>query len=111
MNLATLRKGELIWMATHRCQHRHLYIEHPSCYEREILEQSREKIGFLDIETFNLEANFGIMLSYCIKISGKDEIIERLITTKELRSQEMDKPVVSQCVRDIQQFDRIVGHY
>ncbi len=105
-----LKKSELIWLYNHRCrEHGHRYIEHYSCYEHEI---DQEKIGFLDIEASNLKANFGILLSYCIKIRGKDEILSGCITEKDLRSPGiLDKRIVAGCIGDMRKFDRLVGHY
>ena len=65
--LHRLKKQELVWLATHRCRHRHLYIEHYNCYLKE--HPDREKIGFLDIESSNLDGDYGIMLSYWILLS------------------------------------------
>ena len=80
MNLRQLAKDDLVYMATTRCKHRHLLIEHPQCYKRK-----PERLGFLDIESSNLDADFGIVLSYCIK-RYNGSIIANLITQEELRS-------------------------
>lgn len=103
-----LKKKEIVWLGRHRCRHGHTYLEHYSCYLKE--NPLNEKIGFFDIEASNLNANFGIMLCYCIKIGGKDKILERTITDKELRTC-LDKEVVKQCIKDLEGFDRIVTYY
>jgi uncharacterized protein YprB with RNaseH-like and TPR domain len=105
MNLRQLKKEEILFMATHRCKHRHTFLEHPDCYNR-----PPEKIGFLDIEASNLNADFGIMLSYCIKeLDG--EVIGSIIKPKELRTSVLDGRVVENCIKDMKKFDRIITYY
>ncbi|KKL84703.1 hypothetical protein LCGC14_1962040, partial [marine sediment metagenome] len=67
-----LKKKETVWLANHKCKHRHNYIEHYNCYITE--NPDMERIGFLDIECSNLKADYGIILSYCIKKHGEDTI-------------------------------------
>lgn len=96
-------------MATHRCEHRHSYIEHNSCYKG-----MEERIGFLDIEASNLDADFGIMLSYCIKDSKSTKIYEGVITKQDIdkaQAGDEDRRLVAQCIEDIGRFDRIVTYY
>lgn len=107
--VSRLKKDELIWLSAHRCKHHHTYLEHYSCYLDENPE--RGTIGFLDIETSNLDANFGIIYSYCIKDGHSDNILGRVITKKELFSDGMDKKLVSECVADMLKFDHIVTFY
>jgi uncharacterized protein YprB with RNaseH-like and TPR domain len=92
-------------MGSTRCVHHHTFLEHPKCYVEE-----KEKIGFLDIESSNLHADFGIILSYAIKeLDG--EVTGRVITRKELASKESDKGVVRDCIRDMRRFDRLITYY
>jgi uncharacterized protein YprB with RNaseH-like and TPR domain len=103
-----LKKKEIVWLGKHRCKHGHTYLEHYQCYEKDYL--PNERVGFLDIEASNLNANFGIMFCYCIKVQGEDTILERLITKEEL-DRNLDKQVVKQCIEDINSFDRLVTFY
>lgn len=103
-----LKHKEIVWLARHRCRHYHTYLEHYQCYLKE--NPLKEKIGFFDIETSNLQADFGIIYCYCLKEYGKNKIYERLITKQELNSC-LDKKVVEQCIKDLSRFDRIVGFY
>ena len=74
LNIFALGKSEKKARAVFRCIHRHNGFDHPNCYDTE--KGIIEKIGFLDIETSNLNADFGYVLSYCIKkLDG--EIIKR----------------------------------
>jgi uncharacterized protein YprB with RNaseH-like and TPR domain len=99
---------KLKYLASHRCKHRHTYAEHYSCYLRENPENLR--IGFLDIETSNLKANFGIVFCYCILDDLTDEIVSRVVTKKELKKS-LDKYVVAQCIKDLHLFDTVVTYY
>jgi len=107
--LHRLRKDEIIWMATHRCGHRHTFLEHPQCYT-----PHKERIGFFDIETSNLAADFGVLLTYCIKPMWSKAIITGQIQSRDIakaRAGDEDKVVVAQCISDLFQFDRIVTFY
>lgn len=104
-----LKKNELVWLATHRCKHRHSYLEHFRCYEEEH-PHTEERIGFLDIETSNLSSDFGIVLSYCIKERG-GKIYGKAINPSDLRSRWHDKRLVQACVADMARFDRIATFY
>lgn len=103
-----LKKKEIVWLGSHRCrEHSHTYLEHYSCYLKE--NPDREKIGFLDIEASNLDADFGIMLSYCIKEHKKNKIYWGIIEKKEDR--DLDREVVERCINDMGRFDKIITFY
>jgi len=107
ISLARFTKADIVWMDNHYCKHHHRYTEHPSCYVKE--QEPKQKIGFFDIETSNLKANFGIILCYSIKeLDGP--ITSRVITKKEL-NKDLDRELVIQCVKDIQKFDKIMGYF
>lgn len=107
--VSRLKKSEIVWLATHRCKHKHTYLEHYNCYLKECPDKG--SMGFFDIETSNLRANYGIVYCYSIKPRGSDEIIRRTITKKELKSKSFDKAVISQCIKDLRKFDIIIGYY
>jgi uncharacterized protein YprB with RNaseH-like and TPR domain len=72
-----------------------------------------ERIGFLDIETSNLDANFGVILSWCIKIKDGD-IIYGLLNDKDFKEKEafkVDKRIIRNLIDEILKLDRIVTHY
>jgi uncharacterized protein YprB with RNaseH-like and TPR domain len=105
-----LKKDEIVWLGNHKCKkHSHTYLEHYQCYEKE--EQKPERIGFIDIEASGLVADFGILISYCIKDSLSKKIFEGEITKEEILTGKMDKRVTQQCINDMLQFDRLVGFY
>jgi uncharacterized protein YprB with RNaseH-like and TPR domain len=103
-----LTKAEIIQLARGKCKHSHTYLDHYSCYLKENPDQG--KTGFLDIETSNLKGNYGLILTYCLKIKGEDKILSRSITKQELNTC-LDKQVVKQAVDDIQTCDRLVTYY
>jgi len=111
--VARLKKADIVWLANNKCKHSHNYLAHFNCFLEERPDGPlRIKSGYLDIETSNLAANYGIIYCYCIKDEESDKIFERTITKKELKSKDMDKNVIAQCIKDIKgNFDRIVTYY
>jgi uncharacterized protein YprB with RNaseH-like and TPR domain len=100
-------------MSEHTCKkHGHSYIEHYKCYKDEI-DTSQERIAFFDIETTNLNADYGQMISYCIKPNLSDEIIYGLISKADLKAApgEADKRIVKKCIKDLENFDKVVTFY
>jgi uncharacterized protein YprB with RNaseH-like and TPR domain len=91
-----------------RCAHHHNGIYHPNCYNKHY--GITERIGFYDIETSNLNADFGIILSYCI-LSNKGKLYHRIITPEEIKSGVFDKNLLKQLCKDVRNFDRIIGYY
>lgn len=90
--VARMKKSEIIWLSRNKCRHGHDYLSHYNCYIEENPDMAR--VGFLDIETSNFKANFGIMLTWCIK--QKDgSILEDAITEKDLKSGNFDKLLLS----------------
>jgi uncharacterized protein YprB with RNaseH-like and TPR domain len=110
--VARLKKAEIVWLANNRCRHSHTYLEHFNCYLEEKPGGPLEvKTGYLDIETSDLKADFGIVFCYCIKDENSDKIYERTITAKEMKSGALDKPVLQQFIKDVANFDRVVTYY
>jgi uncharacterized protein YprB with RNaseH-like and TPR domain len=104
-----LKKDEIIKLYKGRCEHGHDFLSHYNCYKG-----ANERIGFLDIETTNLDANFGIMLSYAIKDSDSNKIYSGCITAKDIKegtAGDEDYRVVAQCVEDVKRFNKLVTFY
>ncbi len=112
-NVAALRKRELIAFNTKECRHGKLYNQHPRCFKEEYLDAERNRIGFLDIETFTsgFVANRGIILSYAIKDKDSKKIYSSIITKKELFSKTKDKGITQRLINDIERFDTLIGYY
>jgi uncharacterized protein YprB with RNaseH-like and TPR domain len=115
-NLFTLRKDELHWLMSHNCKHGHSYLEHIQCFEQEggpaikgcIIPE--ETIGFFDIEASNLNADFGYIISYCMKEMDGD-ISGYCISPKEVKDHTFDKNLVQEMLKDFKRFDRIVVYF
>jgi uncharacterized protein YprB with RNaseH-like and TPR domain len=70
----------------------------------------KERIGFLDIETSNLKASFGYVISYCIKERGGG-MLERLITGREIKNGTFDTDLLKQFSEDVSQFQRVCVYW
>jgi DNA polymerase elongation subunit (family B) len=109
-NLLRATPQELEWLRDHRCQaHGHRYISHFGCFLKE--QEIKEKIGALDIEASNLKANFGVMLSWCIKTVGEDELLSDCMTSRDIKKGLKDKRIVTSCVDAMMKYDRVIGHF
>ncbi len=106
--IGQLKKQEIIELYKGRCKHGHRYLEHYGCYLEEAAKPLR--VGFLDIETSNLKADFGIVFCYVIKEAGQEVYHERLITSEDMDTS-LDKKVIAQAVEDMKKFDVLVTHY
>jgi uncharacterized protein YprB with RNaseH-like and TPR domain len=118
-----IKKQEII-----RCIHRHTLEEHPACFKKGWVnyefKDDREwerktgipwfqfpgyKIGYFDIETDGLFADFGIMLTWCLK--EKDgKIYHDEVTKKELFDGEGDKRIVQSLLDRMKDYKIIVGY-
>jgi uncharacterized protein YprB with RNaseH-like and TPR domain len=96
------------WLNTHRCQHRHRFTEHFNCFLTEF--EIKERILFIDIETSNLKANFGISLCWC-GTNNEGNQYEDCITIDDINKGIEDKRAVETFIETISKHDRICGHY
>jgi uncharacterized protein YprB with RNaseH-like and TPR domain len=69
------------------------------------------KIGFFDIETSGLQADFGFMYSWTIKTMGEDEYFFGEITAEEIRNGTLDKRIVEELVEALKKYKRIMTFY
>lgn len=100
-----------------RCIHRHTIAEHPSCFKKgKVKNKSKNvwydglRIGYFDIETDNLAADFGTMLSWVIKEKG-GKCYYDVITKEDLFSGVSDKRIVETFLECLKGFDIIMGYY
>jgi uncharacterized protein YprB with RNaseH-like and TPR domain len=112
----TLRENikHIVWLEENTCdKHRHPYINHYGCYEREFPNTGpQEKVGYFDIEATNLKANFGIVICWCIKPAKAKKIIEYCVTPAEIKDKTCrDRRAIEELVKSLVKFDRIVVHY
>jgi uncharacterized protein YprB with RNaseH-like and TPR domain len=110
MNFGRMKKDEIVWMAVHSCKaHGVKYINHPACYVRE--EPDKQKTGFIDIESTQLRADWGIVLCVSILDLNSTHNFVRTITKKEVHSKDLDKNVVRDAVVEMRKYDRLIGYY
>lgn len=105
---SSIKKAELVERVNYRCGHGKTGITHPNCFDKQYKQE--EVIGYLDIECSNLAADFGIVLSYCIKYD-KGDVIKNVITPKEIKNGTFDKRLMQDLCRDIRKFNRIITFY
>jgi len=124
MNWLELTKKDWQWLYTHRCKrHNRRYTEHPACFEYDYpgiehpATMGKERVGFLDIEASNLDANFGFMITWTILADDgamffdylKDEDFKKGRNAQEMF--QVDKRIVKHLIDILFKFDRIVTHY
>ena len=110
ININRLKKEEILFLARRKCKHGHSYLEHIQCAVNNGINFAEEKVGFLDIETTGLKATYCYVQSYAIKEAG-GKILGRRITKKEIHNKELDKHLLTECVRDMRKFDKLVTYY
>lgn len=108
MRIDELTKKELVNRLKFKCKHHHNGVRHPQCYKD--LLGSIERIGFLDIEATNLNADFGYILSYCI-LGDDNRLVKRRVSSEDIKRYRFDKPLMSQLCKDIREYDRVVVYY
>lgn len=107
-NIANMKKSEILERHFFRCVHGHTGLEHKNCFDQK--NGLDKKIGFIDIESSNLKATYGIVFSYCIKeLNGN--IIKNAVTPKELKEGNYDKRLMEDFCNDARKFDRLIGYY
>jgi len=108
--LKTLTKGEILKYANKTCVHGHPLLSHPNCLAKEI--KFTENVGFLDIETSNFTATFGVVTTWCIKRYG-GEILEGHLQGEDFENKFgfYDRRILQDCINAIQEFDRIVVYW
>lgn len=103
-----------------KCIHSHDIATHPSCFAQGLVKdidvllpwykQPGMNIGYLDIETDNLKADFGTTLTWCIK--DKDGVITSdVITQAELFNGTYDKRLIQSLINEMNKYSIIVTYY
>lgn len=100
-------------MIEKRCIHRHTIKTHPNCFRKGLIKQNwweNKRIAYLDIETSDLKANFGIVLTWCLKYHGDKTIYSSKITKKEIFDFDFDKRVVKELLDELKNVDIVVTY-
>jgi uncharacterized protein YprB with RNaseH-like and TPR domain len=109
VNMNQFSRKELIKMASSTCKHGHKYIAHPNCY---LIEQEKEKkIGYFDIESGGLQANFDYMLTWSIKTRDKNEYKTGCISALDIQNYTFDKRILKELIIALKEYDIILGYY
>lgn len=95
----------------YKCVHRHSGIEHPSCYQKHICSIDGLSVGYLDIETSNLSADFGLIYSWAIKRRGESPVYYGNISKKDFKSFPYDRQVTQSLINAMQEFDVLYTYY
>lgn len=88
---------------------------HLSCWSKSRYEGGR--VGYLDIEVDNLEADFGVVLAWSLKERDNPEIVSALITNADVeRSKKLhrivtDERILKELAKILPTFDYLVCHY
>jgi len=112
-----------------RCVHRHTIEEHPACFAKGLIKydfkDDREfekltgfpwyqypeyRIGYLDIETDSLKADFGTTLSWAIKEKG-GEVVTDVIRQEELFNGVYDQRIIKSCIEEMCKYKIIVTYF
>jgi len=107
-----LLKRDLVWLGEHYCRHHHTYLSHYSCFlfEKPDTSPVKEKIGIFDIETTGLQANWSVMVSWCMLDHDTEKIAYDTTTRREIRDR-TDKRLVKSAVKELKKYDRIITWY
>ena len=69
------------------------------------------RVGYLDIEASNLNADFGFILSWCIKDNDSKKVYQGVINRADILSYKFDKRVVEELLKTMEEFDVLYAHY
>lgn len=110
LNVANLKKSEIVKRSNYHCKHGHDGLAHDKCYNEE--HGATERVGYFDIETFGMgfNADAGWILTYCL-LSEEGILYSGFATPKELLSDIPDKRLIKDLCEDLKHFDRIITYY
>lgn len=98
-----------------RCIHRHTVEGHPNCFRIGLIKREdwwhNKTIAYLDIETSNLDANWGMILTWCIKYRDDKKVRRGVITKKELFNGSFDKRIIKELLEELKNVDIVVTFY
>ncbi len=69
------------------------------------------RVGYLDIEATNLNADFGFILSWYIKARGKNHYDFAYVTRKEILSFQFDRRIIEELLEAFKNYDKLYAHY
>ena len=108
-----LKKAEIVKLASKRCKHGHVYLNHYACWLQDNPEQ-KERIGALDIEASSLDADWGQMLTWCIRDLETGDVVYDVLTKADIakaKNGDEDRRIVESCIAEIGEYDRLITFY
>lgn len=110
MNLANLKKADIVKRSNYKCKHGHNGLAHPSCYEKET--GDKEKLAFLDIESaaWGFNANVGMVLSWYI-VDDEGNYVYDYTSHKEILKGKGDKRMLKRLGEILKDYDRVITFY
>lgn len=105
-----MTKQEILRLSKTMCEHGHPLLVHTNCLERQI--GYKERVGYLDIETSNFSAAFGVVITWCIKEDG-GKIYEGYLQEEDFQDKngQYDNRILKECVEAMLLFDRLVVYW
>jgi len=100
-----------IHQSSWHCSHNHSGNEHPKCWERFVATFGNERVGFLDIESSNLQGDFGFMFSWALKEYNGQVYGDCLKKRDFQNGLGMDKRIIKSLIEILPTFDRIITFY
>ena len=98
-----------------RCIHRHTIEEHPNCFRKGLIKRTDwwfdKTIASLDIETTHLDANWGCMLTWCLKYLNDPKIRHGVIKREELFNGTYDKRILNELMEELENVDILMTYY
>lgn len=79
-----------------------------------MISKSRRRSAIFDIETSNLDADYGIILTWCILDESTGEIIEATINKRDLNRSnhgDEDRRIVKLLIAALRDFDVVITYY
>ena len=106
--VSRMKKKDIIDLSRRKCKHNHSIIGY-HCQSWDGCPE--ERIGFLDIETTDFKADRGIVICYCLRDLKTRKVYSAKISGKDMLSQNKDKKVLRQFLKDLSGFDRVITFY
>lgn len=113
-NIHKLTKTQIERLGSMRCRHGHTYLDHQACIltEKPDIDGMNRRLGFFDIETSHLKANFGFVLGYRIWDDDNKVMHGRNVTSKEINPDfKFDEDLMKELVADLRRFTHVVVYW
>lgn len=113
INVNKFTKTQLALLGDLHCRHGHTFLEHPQCIEIEKppIDPANRRLGFFDIESSHLKANFGYLLSYNIWDDDNKKMYGRQLSASEIRKFVFDRELLKEFIDDCKHFTHLVVYW